>query len=500
MPPLTSGTSFFDPRIDDEGTYSYVVSDGCDVDTAYLDVSIFANGLDIVSDTTVCQGDSLVVNADIGIPGSTYQWSTGETTAEITVYNSGVYFVDVQSGNCTLQDEIVVTFSSLPLDIGNDTVVCEGRRLRLDADIGVAGATYLWSTGAVTPAITAGAGTYQVVVTSGDCTATDEITISEITNVVDLGNDTTICSGGMLLLDADIGIAGAAYNWSNGAVTSSIMVSASGEYSVEVSLSGCSNSDTIQVSISDVSVDLGDDFTLCAGDDALLNADTGIPGTAYNWSNGEATPAILISSGGTYWVTASVNGCVDQDTIVVTAVTSGIIPVDLGNDTTICQGQSILLSSGYTTAAYDHTWSSGSQNATINTSSAGVYIVNLANACQTGTDTIEIFTMDCDTTDPGDTTVVEPFCEILMPSGFTPNNDGQNDLFGPVNMCPDAADLLFRIYNRYGELIFEGNQFNPWDGSFKGEPVLLDAYIWYLEWKDPDRGEIRDEGNVIVIR
>jgi len=183
--------------------------------------------------------------------------------------------------------------------------------------------------------------------------------------------------------------------------------------------------------------------------------------------------------------------------------------VDLGPDQTICEGQSITISSGYSTAIYNHSWNTGSTNASITTSSPGIYSVTLSNDCQSGSSSVEIFTMDCDTVvdppDPVDTTVVppidvEPFCEILLPLAFTPNGDSHNDVFGPLNLCPGVTSYLFRIYNRYGELLFEGDLSSRWDGSFKGEPVLQDVYIWYLQWTDPRRGDRQEEGTVIVIR
>ena len=72
--------------------------------------------------------------------------------------------------------------------------------------------------------------------------------------------------------------------------------------------------------------------------------------------------------------------------------------------------------------------------------------------------------------------------------------------FGPMLRCPEATGIAFRVYNRYGELVFTGDTNNHWDGTFKGEPAQLDVFVWILEYVDPDIGRQMKTGPIAIIR
>jgi hypothetical protein len=116
------------------------------------------------------------------VPGATYFWSTGADTPIITVTpeESTTYSVAVMANACIASDVLMVSVTELPaVDLGPDEVVCPGQSLLLDAT--VPGATYLWSTGAMTPTITVSpleSTTYAVSVTANGCTGTDAILLT----------------------------------------------------------------------------------------------------------------------------------------------------------------------------------------------------------------------------------------------------------------------------------------------------------------------------------
>lgn len=92
-------------------------------------------------------------------------------------------------------------------------------------------------------------------------------------------------------------------------------------------------------------------------------------------------------------------------------------------------------------------------------------------------------------------------CRIDIPSAFTPNGDGLNDFFGPLNALT-AADFMFRVYNRWGGLVYESNDWTkPWDGTIKGVPQPAANYVWTLKYRDlvTDR-EINNKGSFVLIR
>jgi hypothetical protein len=159
--------------------------------------------------------------------GSTYLWSTTATTQSINVSTAGTYSVAVTNAQkCIGRDTVVIAANVNPVvNIGNDTTVCPGTTITLNA--ANAGSTYLWnnnSTSQTLPVTTAG--TYWVRVTNATkCISSDTIAVFQGTNpVVNLGNDTLICPGNPLTLNA--GNFGASYLYSNGATTQTTTVSA----------------------------------------------------------------------------------------------------------------------------------------------------------------------------------------------------------------------------------------------------------------------------------
>jgi PKD repeat protein len=130
------------------------------------------------NDTAFCSGNSTVLNA--ANAGSSYLWSTGATTQTITANASGSYNVRVtNTSGCIGRDTVVVTVNPLPVvNLGNDTSFCAPASISLNA--GNQGASYLWSTGAITQTIAASAsGSYNVRVTNANnCIGRDTINIT----------------------------------------------------------------------------------------------------------------------------------------------------------------------------------------------------------------------------------------------------------------------------------------------------------------------------------
>jgi gliding motility-associated-like protein len=92
-------------------------------------------------------------------------------------------------------------------------------------------------------------------------------------------------------------------------------------------------------------------------------------------------------------------------------------------------------------------------------------------------------------------------CFIAVPGAFTPNGDGVNDYLYPLNALK-AVDLQFRVYNRWGQMVFETtNWLNKWDGTMGGHAQPAGVYVWTLAYTDPDTGKrIFQKGTSILIR
>jgi gliding motility-associated-like protein len=95
--------------------------------------------------------------------------------------------------------------------------------------------------------------------------------------------------------------------------------------------------------------------------------------------------------------------------------------------------------------------------------------------------------------------------QIFIPTVFTPNGDGQNDLFYPRGKGVSLVKT-FRIYNRWGELLFERRNFqlndevNAWDGMYKGSDPKPDVYVYVMEAVCDTGDPMFIKGDVTIIR
>jgi gliding motility-associated-like protein len=92
-------------------------------------------------------------------------------------------------------------------------------------------------------------------------------------------------------------------------------------------------------------------------------------------------------------------------------------------------------------------------------------------------------------------------CFIDVPNAFTPNRDGLNDFFYPLNAY-QAKNLVFNVYNRFGKLVFNTSNWNiRWDGTLQGRAADPGTYVWFLRYEDPRLQRIVErKGTVLLIR
>jgi gliding motility-associated-like protein len=410
--------------------------------------------VDLGADVAICQGDSWILDATT--PGASYLWTTGAVTPTITVTTAGNYGVTVTQGSCTVSDDINVQVLNAPVvDLGPDVTLCPGDELLLDAT--QPGATYLWSTGAVTPSITvAQGGTYEVTVSNvAGCEGSDAITVVYANpDAIDLGPDVTLCAGQSITLDATL--PGATYTWSTGATTSSITASTTGTFWVEVQQGLCSVSDTINVQVLPApQVDLGPDLTLCDGESTVLDATW--PGATYLWNTGATSPTITVAAAGDYSVTVDLNGCIDSDDITIAVLTPNSL--DLGPDQTICDGDQVVLDA--TTPGASYTWSTGSTAPSITVTAAGTYWVEVQQGICSVSDTIGIQVLPAPQVDlgadltlcDGESTVLDatwPGATYLWNTGatsptITVTNAGDYSVTVDLNGCSVSDEITVAV-------------------------------------------------------
>lgn len=233
---LATGNTFTTPSLTATTTYYIAAAQGtCESSPRQAVVASIRPipTVNIGNDTTICPGVSYTLDATT--TGATYFWSTSATTPSITVNAAGTYGVSVYVNGCGASDSRVITPGVVPVNnLPAITNLCSGDVATLNA--GNAGCTFLWTPGSSTAQIinvTTG-GTNSVVIKSVDgckITSTTNVIIRPLP-VAALGNDTSICEGSQITLNA--GNAGYSYLWNTGVTTQTINVSDSGTYTVTV--------------------------------------------------------------------------------------------------------------------------------------------------------------------------------------------------------------------------------------------------------------------------
>lgn len=207
-------------------------------------------------------------------------------------------------------------------------------------------------------------------------------------------------------------------------------------------------------------------YTIISLPTNLIRVDTSIcSGFSYTLPNGTN-----VRQSGIYTDTlTNTFGC---DSIVLTNlwVKDSLRNLFLGNDTSICDGDKLLLNPGLNGVKY--LWQNGSAQHTFTVDKEGVYYVEISDACTSLSDTIHVSTGDCS-------------CTFYIPNAFSPNNDGYNDIFKPIVKCAYFKQYSFLIYDRWGELLFQSNDTDlGWDGIFKNQEQAMDNYLWSLSYYD----------------
>ncbi|MFN5430799.1 MAG: FG-GAP-like repeat-containing protein [Cyclobacteriaceae bacterium] len=279
--------------------------------------------------TSFCPGGSVILTASAG---ASYLWSTGATTQSITVGTAGNYTVRVTNVNGCSATSAATTVTIFPSPTATITAsgaitFCQGGSVTLTTN---SGSSYLWSTGATTQSITVSSGgNYTVRVTNANgcmsaASAPTTVTVnpppvaSLTAAASNIYGPVTLCSGSSVSLSTPFN-PNYSYRWRNyqtyisGATSSSYTTSYGGFYVVEVTdnitlCSSQSNTLTVNINQKPSVYIVGDGATFCSGSSTSLTAVSSAP--YFSWSTGEGgTQSINVYSGGTYYVTAYLNGC-----------------------------------------------------------------------------------------------------------------------------------------------------------------------------------------------
>lgn len=286
-------------------------------------------------------------------------------------------------------------------------------------------------------------------------------------------------------------------------------------------------------------ITLGDDIEIPCDDIISITLDAPLGMDCYLWSDGSTTSSITVSEEGEYWV-ETVKGCAFGSDTITVALTNEIFEIDLGNDTLLCETETLELTAFFDPLA-NYLWQDGSALPTLEVSESGTYfvtaniegcfdsdtifvdfealpVVDLGNdttLCleeeltisfldtavlyyqwQDGSDQPEmtisaagnyslIATNDCGIV--SDQISVDfkdcAHCDIYIPNIFSPNFDGVNDEFRAYSPC-EFDYFSLKIFNRWGGLLFEGNAIDEgWDGIFKNKKHNPGVFVFLLQYE-----------------
>lgn len=296
--------------------------------------------------------------------------------------------------------------------------------------------------------------------------------------------DSILCNSLSLPVTLNSSASGASYTWSNGANTASISAPSIGTY-------WCSATQGCNLTIDSFTLSLNSDTTYTTKDtlackDEYINLTGRADAISYLWSTNSTSNTISTNRFGKYWCLSQV-GCKQYvDSFNVTSK-AFYVDISLGEDIYTCSEERIRLGKLFA-GNKKYEWNTGEKSCCISPTKSGTYTLTVSDECSVLKDSINIEFYNCND------------C-FSMPNVFTPNNDGLNDAIKPTPRC-DIDKYTFRIYNRWGEMIFETNDINErWNGKHKNELHQTNTFFYYIQYsllQDPTIKTIK--GDLILLR
>ena len=493
---------------------------------------------------------NIIVNANAGVAGQALGAGTScvNTTYGATDGNAGAVIFNYPPH--------VLPTPALAANLGPDVVACPFQPTMLDPGIGFA--SYLWQDGSIDTFFNAiGPGTYFVKAADlQGCFSADTIQITPAPPYVfTIGTGSAVvCPGQSVTIDPGLF---SSYLWQDSSTAPTFVTTDTGTYTVAVIDSyGCVGSSTFQIfNIPPFTYLIGTGSTIvCPFQQVVIDAGPGF--TTYIWQDSSLGQTFVTTDTGTFTVTVvDALGCIGTGVFQIFYYPNST--VFIGNDTSMCKGDTIILNPGIYPA---YMWQDGSQNAQYIVTDTGTYsvIVTDFNNCIIG-DTISISsfypvppanlvndTLICtgqvdtikappgfqtyewsdgstsDTmyvTKPGiytltvtnqftckgvDTFTITLQCPtaIFVPDAFTPNGDGVNDIFTAIGY--NIKTFFMQIYDRWGIKEFETTQIDKgWNGDCKQTSCETGVYVYYIVWTGALYGVYQGgtlRGNVTLIR
>jgi gliding motility-associated-like protein len=415
------------------------------------------------------------------------------------------------SGTITKQIEI---YAKPPLQlITKDTLMCNGDTTQLSV---TGNGNFTWTpvsriqgentaTPLVWPNVTT---TYFVRLDDNGCINEDSIKVRVVNFVtLEVMPDTTICLTDSVQLRANTN--GLRIQWQPAVdidlpdiANPKAKPKGTTDYTITSRIGKCVDEKTITVkTVPYPVVDAGADTTICFNATAQLHGST--DGTQFSWSPVQSllnantlTPQARPLATTRYILTATkpLSGCPkpSRDTVIVTVLPK--INAFAGNDTAVVLGQPLQLNA---TGGNTYIWSPA-------TALSSTTIPNPVGLYDGSFETIRyklIATIDnCSDSAYVNVKIFKTPAQVFVPTGFTPNRDGKNDIIRPIAVGITKIEY-FRIYNRWGQQVFQTVENGKgWDGRIKGQDQGSGVYVWVVKAIDFTGKEFFAKGTLTLIR
>lgn len=212
-------------------------------------------------------------------------------------------------------------------------------------------------------------------------------------------------------------------------------------------------------------------------------------GADYLWNTGATTKNIHVQKPGVYWCQYRIGfSCIlHVDTFNVKRKIP--LATKLTDIDKVCKRSSYVL--GTPVAGAEYKWNTGETVCCISPKVTGRYVRAINDGCTTSADTAFLKVLECDD------------C-LIIPTAFTPNNDGHNDVFSVKSRCPLTSYTL-RIYNRWGQEVFTASDISArWDGTYKGADAQLGDYYYLIYYRAANTPSseppVMIKGEVMLVR
>ncbi len=452
-------------------------------------------------------GSTLADTSRLQNPQWTYPGPANNQVTLIVTSNKGCR--DTAQVTVPVLDKPIITLGF------RDTLICRNDAVQLDASTTGSG---LFSWTPVTNIINANTGTptvtppvttlYFVNLNENGCVNRDSVNVRVINAVSVIAiPDTTICQGDTLQLSAVTN--GLSYSWdpplnldNPNLINPRAMVSTNTVFTVTSTVGGCTATDQVIVTAVPYPVaDAGPDPTICYNASVQLNAS--ITGSSFNWSppNYLDNPLVLnpVASppGTTQYILSAFDtqGCPKpgKDTILVTILPK--VVAFAGRDTSVIVGQPLQFNG---TGGTGYLWTPG-------TSLSSTSIPDPIGNYDGSFDNIRYKLIVTDQAGCADSAYItvrifKTVPSVFVPTGFTPNNDGLNDVVKPIAVGMKQINY-FSVYNRWGQLVFTTRiNGQGWDGRIKGELQGTGVYVWMVSAEDYTGKAYFQKGTVTLIR